>query len=223
MNFYEQLVQATETERQALYTVPQLISALRGDISVETYRAYLTQAYHHVRHTIRFLMAMGVRIPEEKQWLHAVIAEYIAEEQGHEEWILNDIEAAGGDKEAARRSIPHLETQVLVAYNYDYISRHNPVGFLGMVFMLESTSIQLATQGANTIQLALDLPSTAFTYLQSHGTLDISHMEFFRKLVNQIEDGADQAAIIEVARNTFRLFANVLRSIPVLEEVQHAA
>ena len=92
-----------------------------------------------------------------------------------------------------------------------------------MVFMLESTSIQLATQGANTIQLALDLPPTAFTYLQSHGTLDISHMEFFRKLVNQIEDATDQAAIIEVARNTFRLFANVLRSIPVFEEVQHAA
>ena len=223
MNFYDQLVQATEPERQALYTVPQLISALQGEISVETYRAYLTQAYHHVRHTVRFLMAMGLRVSEDKKWLHAVIAEYINEEHGHEEWILNDIEAAGGDKEVARRSIPHLETQVLVAYNYDYINRYNPVGFLGMVFMLESTSIQLATQGANTIQLALGLPPTAFTYLQSHGTLDISHMEFFRKLVNQVDDAADQAAIIEVARNTFRLFANVLRSIPMNEVIRHAA
>lgn len=223
MNFYEQLVQATESERQVLYRVPQLISALSGEISVDTYRAYLTQAYHHVRHTIRFLMAMGVQLPEEKKWLHAVIAEYINEEQGHEQWILNDIEAAGGDKEVARRSIPHLETQVLVAYNYDYINRHNPVGFLGMVFMLESTSIRLATQGANTIQLALGLPETAFTYLQSHGTLDISHMEFFRQLVNRIDDAADQAAIIEVARNTFRLFANVLQSIPMNAEVKYAA
>jgi pyrroloquinoline quinone (PQQ) biosynthesis protein C len=223
MTFYDQLVQATESERQVLYSVPQLTNALRGNISLETYRAYLTQAYHHVRHTIRFLMAMGLRVPEEKKWLHNVIAEYIDEEKGHEEWILNDIEASGGDKEAARRSIPHLETQVLVAYNYDYINRHNPVGFLGMVFMLESTSIQLATQGANTIQLALGLPPTAFTYLQSHGTLDISHMEFFRKLANRIEDAADQAAIIEVARHTFRLFANVLRSIPQFEEVKHAA
>jgi pyrroloquinoline quinone (PQQ) biosynthesis protein C len=223
MNFYEQLVQATENERQALHTVPQLISAMRGEISVETYIAYLTQAYHHVKHTIRFLMAMGLRVPEEKKWLHNVIAEYIDEEKGHEEWILNDIEAAGGDKEAARHSIPHLETQVLVAYNYDYLNRHNPVGFLGMVFMLESTSIQLATQGANTIQLALGLPASAFTYLQSHGTLDISHMEFFRKLVNQVDDAVDQAAIIEVARNTFRLFANVLRSIPMEGEVKHAA
>lgn len=223
MSFYETLVQATERERQALYSVPQLVSALRGEISVATYRAYLTQAYHHVKHTVRFLMAMGVRLPEEKKWLHNAIAEYIEEEVGHEEWILNDIAVAGGDREAARRSRPHLETEVLVAYNYDYINRRNPVGFLGMVFMLESTSIQLATQGANTLQHSLDLPATAFTYLNSHGTLDISHMEFFKQLVNQITDPADQSAIIEVARNTFRLFANVLGSIPVLEEVKHAA
>ncbi|MBU0655657.1 MAG: iron-containing redox enzyme family protein [Gammaproteobacteria bacterium] len=222
MSFYETLLQATEMERQTLYTVPQLVNALHGEISVATYREYLTQAYHHVKHTVRFLMAMGVRLPEEKKWLHHAIVEYLEEEVGHEEWILNDIEAAGGDKEAARRSCPHLETEVLVAYNYDYISRRNPVGFLGMVFMLESTSIQLATQGANTLQLALGLPPNAFTYLSSHGTLDISHMEFFRQLVNQIDDPADQTAIIEVARNTFRLFANVLASIPMLEEVQHA-
>jgi pyrroloquinoline quinone (PQQ) biosynthesis protein C len=227
MTFYDQLVTATQTQRLALYTVPQLSDALRGAISVATYQAYLTQAFHHVKHTVRFLMAMGLRLPEEKQWLQKAITAYIEEEQGHEEWILNDIAATGGDKEAVRHSIPHLETQVLVAYNYDYIQRRNPVGFLGMVFMLESTSTQLATQGASTIQQALQLPADAFTYLQSHGTLDISHMAFFQQLVNQIDDPADQAAIIEVAQNTFILFANVLRSIPVFAEIttelKHAA
>lgn len=167
-------------------------------------------------------MSMGARLPEEKKWLHHAIAEYIKEEVGHEEWILNDIAAAGGNKDAARCSIPHLETEVLVAYNYDYINRRNPVGFLGMVFMLESTSIQLATRGAQTLQLSLGLPPAAFTYLQSHGTLDISHMEFFKQLVNQVTDPTDQQAIIEVARNTFRLFAGVLGSIPMLEEMKHA-
>jgi len=223
MSFYDQLVEQTAPQRAELYTVPQLANALHGNISVETYRAYLTQAFHHVRHTVRFLMAMGLRVPEDKKWLHHAIAEYISEEKGHEEWILNDIEAAGGVKELARRSVPHLETQVLVAYNYDYILRCNPVGFLGMVFMLESTSVQLASHGADSIRSALGLPASAFTYLQSHGALDISHMEFFRKLVEQIDDPVDQAAIIEVAQNTFRLFANVLRSIPMGAEVQDAA
>ncbi len=223
MTFYERLTKETESARKELYSVPQLIDGLKGDISRETYIAYLTQAYHHVRHTVRFMMAMGVNIPESKKWLHDTIAEYIEEEKGHEEWILNDIAAAGADKEAARNAVPNLETQVLVAYNYDYIARKNPVGFLGMVFMLESTSIQIANNGADAVKTKLGLPQTAFTYLYSHGALDIEHLKFFEELVNKVTDPADQAAIIEVAQNTFRLFANVMRSIPHQKELRHAA
>ena len=223
MTFYERLNKETEEARQGLYSVPQLTDALQGNISRETYVAYLTQAYHHVRHTVRFMMAMGVRIPEEKKWLHDAISEYIEEEKGHEEWILNDIQAAGGNKEEARNATPNLETQVLVSYNYDYIARKNPVGFLGMVFMLESTSIQIANNGADAVKTKLGLPQTAFTYLYSHGALDIEHLKFFEQLVNKVTDPNDQAAIIEVAQNTFRLFANVMRAIPHAKAMKHAA
>lgn len=223
MKFYDRLVKETESARQELYTVPQLMDAMKGKISRETYIAYLTEAYHHVRHTVRFMMAMGVRLPESKKWLHDAISEYIEEEKGHEEWILNDVAAAGGDKDKARNAIPNLETQVLIAYNYDYIARKNPVGFLGMVFMLESTSIQIANKGADAVKSNLGLPQTAFTYLYSHGALDIEHLKFFENLVNKIDDPDDQAAIIEVAKNTFRLFANVLRAIPHEQEVRNVA
>lgn len=214
MKFYDRLIQETKDARESLYHVPQLADGLRGDISKDTYIAYLSEAYHHVRHTVRFMMAMGVRLPENRKWLHDAISEYIEEEKGHEEWILNDIAAAGGDKEAARAATPNLETQVLVAYNYDYIARKNPVGFLGMVFMLESTSTQIANMGADAVKTKLGLPQSAFTYLYSHGALDIEHLKFFEALVNKIDDPQDQAAIIEVANNTFRLFANLMRAIP---------
>ncbi len=223
MNFYEQLIKETETSRKKLAAVPQLIDGLSGAISRETYIAYLTQAYHHVSHTVRFLMSMGARLPAEHQSLQKVISEYIDEEVGHEEWILNDIAAAGGDKETARTSTPSLETQVLIAYNYDYILRKNPIGFFGMVFMLESTSVQLASKGAKALQQNLSLPNNAFSYLYSHGELDISHMQFFENVINKITADEDQAAIIEVAQNTFCLFANLLRAIPHTPQVSHHA
>jgi len=223
MNFYDRLVKETEAQRQELYTVPQLVDGLNGDISRETYIAYLTEAYHHVSHTVPFLMSMGARLPQEKKALHKAIIEYQEEEVGHEEWILNDIAACGADKEAACASTPNLETQLLIAYNYDYINRKNPVGFFGMVFMLESTSTQIANKGADAVKDKLGLPKNAFSYLYSHGELDISHMKFFEETVNQITDPTDQAAIIEVAQNTFRLFANVMRAIPHKYEVKHAA
>jgi long-chain acyl-CoA synthetase len=223
MNFYDRLVKETQQQREELYTVPQLVDGLRGNISRATYIAYLTEAFHHVSHTVPFLMTMGSKLPQQKKWLHKAIIEYLEEEVGHEEWILNDIESAGGDKEAARNAVPNLETQTLIAYNYDYMTRKNPVGFLGMVFMLESTSTQIANKGADAVKTALGLPQKAFSYLYSHGELDISHMKFFEETVNKITDQDDQAAIIEVAQNTFRLFATLLRSIPYEGEVKNAA
>ncbi len=227
MTFYETLVEATQEQRDALYSVPQLVAALKGDISRDAYIAYLTQAYHHVKHTVPFLMSMGARLPEKNAWLRPVLVEYINEEISHEEWILNDIEAAGGSKEGARQAKPYLTTEMLVTYNYDYIARKNPVGFFGMVFMLESTSVGIATAGADSVKAALNLPKEAFSYLYSHGTLDISHMDFFKNNVNRITDPADQAAIIEVAQNTFQLFAQLMRSIPFAtsqpREASHAA
>ena len=227
MLFYDTLAEATKERRAALYAVPQLVTALKGDISRETYIAYLTQAYHHVKHTVPFLMSMGGRLPERSGWLRNALAEYIEEEIGHETWILNDIEAAGGNKERAQQSAPHFETSMLVAYNYDYIARKNPVGFLGMVFMLESTSVAIATAGANALKHSLNLPDTAFSYLSSHGSVDVKHLDFYKNTVNKIDDAADQSAIIEVAQSTFRLFADVMRSIPLIPaaqaEASHAA
>jgi long-chain acyl-CoA synthetase len=51
-------------------------------------------------------MTLGGRLPERLAWLRRPVAEYIEEEIGHEEWILNDIAAAGGDAEAVRNSQP---------------------------------------------------------------------------------------------------------------------
>lgn len=223
MSFYDQLVKETESARAELYNVPQLTDSMQGNISRDTYIAYLIEAYHHVSHTVPFLMTMGSRLPQSKKWMHKAIIEYQEEEVGHEEWILNDIEEAGGDKEAARSSTPNLETQVLIAYNYDYITRKNPVGFFGMVFMLESTSTQIANKGADAVKEKLGLSQKAFSYLYSHGELDISHMKFFEETVSKITDPEDQKAIIEVAQNTFRLFANVLQSIPHEGALKNAA
>ncbi len=214
MSFYEQLVKSTESQRQSLYSVPQLRNAMQGIISKETYIAYLTEAFHHVSHTVPFLLTTGSRLPVTRKFLLPAIISYLEEELGHEEWILNDIQACGGNKENVRNSRPRLPTQALIAYNYDYINRKNPVGFFGMVFMLESTSTQIATQGASAVQQSLNLPEKAFSYLYSHGEIDISHMKFLENTLNKIDDPDDQAAIIEVAQNTFELFADVIASIP---------
>ena len=213
--FFDRLVRETAEEREKLYAVAQIQAGLAGRISRETYIQYLHQAYHHVRHTVPLLMACGAALPDDKAFLRDALAEYIEEERGHEHWILNDIAAAGGDPEEAVKQPPLPETEFMVSYAYDFINRKNPVGFFGMVFVLEGTSTALATQGAKALARNLKLPERAFSYLLSHGALDISHMNFFANLVNGLEDEEDRQAIIHMAKRMFRLFANMFAAIPL--------
>lgn len=213
-SFFAELIQATEQEKQALFEVPQIKAALSGQISKAMYLAYLEQAYHHVKHTVPLMMAAGSRLDENNEFLREALVEYVEEEVGHQEWILNDIQHSGGDAERVRHGAPNEATELMVAFAYDYVSRVHPAGFFGMVFVLEGTSTQLATQAANTLQQTLGLSAKSFRYLSSHGELDQSHMTFFANLMNQITDPADQQAIIHMAKRMFGLFANLFRSIP---------
>lgn len=218
MAFYDALLAATETERNTLMSLPLITQGGVGNISRATYIAFLTQAYHHVKHTTPLLMACGGRLSGEYEWLRTAIGEYIEEEMGHQEWVLNDIDACGADKEAVRTSASaetaaSQATELMVAYAYDMINRVNPVGFFGMVLVLEGTSTAVATQAGEKIMESLQLPKQAFSYLLSHGSLDISHVSFYESLMNQITDKNDQAMIIHAAKHFYKLYGDIFREI----------
>lgn len=215
MSFYERLAADTAAARNTLLAAPIIQGCLKAEVSLPSYLAFLTQAYHHVRHTVPLLEACRAALPPRLEWMRAAFDEYIAEEAGHDEWILDDIRAAGGDAEAVRHGEPGLATEVMVAYAYDAIARRHPLMFLGMVYVLEGTSVSLALAAADQIQHALGLPDSAFSYLRSHGTLDREHVDHYATLVNGLEDEADHAAVVHAANVFFKLYGDVFRSLPM--------
>jgi hypothetical protein len=216
MSFHARLLRETTDARQGLLAAPIIQGALlRGEVSLPSYLAFLREAWHHVRHTVPLLQATKAALPERHAWLRGPLDEYVDEEAGHDEWILDDIRACGGDAEAVRRSAPGIATEVMVAYAYDTIARGNPLGFFGMVHVLEGTSVSLALAAADAIQKPLRLPDSAFTYLRSHGELDREHTAHFALLMDRIDDPQDQAAIVHAARVFFRLYGDVFRGLPL--------
>lgn len=212
MTPYQQLQHATREERDWLLATPLLTRALEGRVSRDEYLAFLGQAYHHVRFTVPLMMACGARLPERLGWLRSALVEYIEEEHGHERWILDDIRAAGGDAEAAAARPADSATRLMVAAVRDTIEHGNPVGFFGMVQVLEGTSTALATQAAERLQASLGLPDDAVRYLTSHGSLDIGHLAFFEGLVNRLE-AQDLDAVIDTARLVYRLYGAMFRGV----------
>lgn len=210
--FHDELIAATEPDRNALLNAPIIQAALRGEVTRDQYVEFLAQAYHHVRHTVPLLMACGLNLPDRYDWLRAALADYIQEEVGHDEWILSDIDRAGGKANEVRNARPGFPTEVMVAYAYDIVNRRNPLGFFGMAFVLEGTSVQLAAKAAHSLRAALDLPDAAFTYLMSHGELDIEHTRTFEQLVNRFDDD-DRECVVAAAKAFFRLYGDIFRSI----------
>ena len=213
MNFMERLQNETRDDREFLLSSPIILRCLNGDITLYDYVAFLSQAFHHVKHTTPLLMAVGSRLPHEKEWLREAVAEYIQEELGHQEWILNDIAACGFDKEDVRHAQPNPATELMVAYSYDTVQRVNPLGFFGLVYVLEGTSVTIADAAASAIKECIDLPEEAFTYLRSHGALDQEHIKFFEALMQRITDQEEQDQIIHSARMFYRLYANLFRTL----------
>lgn len=214
MKLFDLLRDEVATERDYLFSSPIIVDALRGDITLPQYVAFLKEAYFHVKQTVPLLMACGSRLGDDREWLRAAVAHYIDDEYGHEQWILNDIRACGVDADAIRSGEPSRATELMVSYAWDTIQRRDPAGFFGMVYVLEGTSVALATQAANTLQVSLGLPKQAFSYLLSHGSLDQEHVQFLENLLNRFEDPQDHAAIIHCAKRFYFLYANLFRELP---------
>lgn len=225
MQFFERLFAETRAEREAFIATPVIQRALQQGVPAGMYVAFLGQAYHHVRHTCRLLSTAVARCSDRDQRYIRALLEYIEEERGHEEWILEDIAALGGNAEAVRNGQGDMSCRLMVAYVYYAIEHVSPYAMLGMVHVLEGMSAALATAAAGTLRATLATQDgRGFSYLSSHGSLDQDHVAFFRDLVNGINDPAAEEAIMETARVVYRLYGDMFRGIEAgYLELGHAA
>jgi len=101
----------------------------------------------------------------------------------------------------------------MIAYAWDMVNRRDPIGFFGMVHVLEGTSVNLADHAADQIKATLNLPERAFSYLRSHGSIDQSHIQHLESLMNRFTDPDDQALLLHSTKMFYRLYKGVFDSV----------
>lgn len=213
MSFFDHLIAITNSERREFQEIPIIRSTLAGGaVTKGMYIDFLTQAYHHVKHTFPLLSLAASRTLD--QTYQKSLLAYMNEERGHDEWILQDIQAIGGNADEVRNGTPGAACELMVAYSYYVIEHVSPFAFLGSVHVLESMSVAFAQGAANAIQSALKFQGDkGFSYLRSHGTLDVEHVEFFRALVNEISDEKIRATIVHSAKMFYKLYGDIFREL----------
>jgi pyrroloquinoline quinone (PQQ) biosynthesis protein C len=224
MSFYDQLIACTADGRRAFEVIPVVRNTMSGGaVTRGMYVDFLTQAYHHVKHTFS-LLALAASRTSDPSYQKALFS-YMNEERGHDEWILDDIRAIGGDAEGVRSGFPGAACELMVAYSYFVIEHVSPFALLGSVHVLEGSSVAFAQGAANAIQTALGVrQKQGFSYLRSHGALDVEHVAFFKALVNEITDKQTQEVVIHSAKMFYKLYGDIFRELGTRHGVNaHAA
>lgn len=214
VRFYDSLIQSTASERQIFLAIPVIDEAITGGVDMALYRSYLSSAYHHVRYTVPLLQAALAACGPEDSALDEVLAEYLEEEVGHEQWILEDIDALGGNSDTACAMRPPLAVRTMVAYAFHLIAEEGPYALLGMIHVLEGMSVALALAAAQSIRARLSPQGDGgFSYLTSHGSLDVEHVETFARLLDVIDTPHRRAVVIAAAKDFYILYGNVFRDL----------
>ena len=156
MSFYDRLIAETQAARDTFFSIPIVLEAAQNGVGRDLYIAYLTEAYHHVRHTCPLLAHALAHCPKHDTGYRKALLEYLEEEQGHEEWILDDIAHLGGDAEAVRRGSGDWPVRAMVSWVYYAVEFLNPYSMLGMVLVLEGTSVDIASAGADAVRAIRD-------------------------------------------------------------------
>ena len=214
MTVYDRIISETAAEREAFANLPLIQHIISEGMPRDAYLGFLEQLYHVVWHFCPTMAAAASRCGDERRTLRYALYHNIEDEKGHEDWVLNDIEAMGGDREAVRNGSAAAPIQAMIGFNYYAAERLNPTAILGMVHVLEEIAVGFASRAAQRIAERLGEPGPkGFTFLSSHGEMDQDHVAQFKDLAQSLENRADQDAIINAAKVNYAMFGALFREV----------
>lgn len=213
-DFFLDLVLKTDEVRRDFETQPVALDAIAHGLSLQRYRNLLLELYQVVWHFNPICGAAASRIQDPHREIRYFLYRHMQEECGHEQWVLNDLEAVGTDALEVSAHQPSASTAALVGYNYWSADRQNPSSVLGMVYALEVIASVYGGSFAESVRDSLLLTSDrGISFIGSHATMDAEHMSLLRQVLNTVEDESTQSSIVSSALINFEMITRIFSSI----------
>lgn len=125
------------------------------------------------------------------------LGRHIDDEQGHDSWLLEDMEALGLDRAGILARVPSPRAACMVGSQYYWIRHVHPVAILGYVAVLEGNPPGSADLLA--VQRRTELPLQGFRTLLEHAELDVDHGRELYALIDDLPLTRAHAALIGVS------------------------
>lgn len=212
--FFADLVTRTDEARREFETNAVVLDAVAHGMTIERYRKLLLELYHVVWHFNPVCAAAASRVPDAQRQVRYFLYEHMHEESGHEEWVMNDLEAVGVGQADTRAYQPSVHTLALTGYNYWSADRRHPCSVLGMMYVLEVIASVYGGTFSSAIRESLLLQGDrGVSFISSHATMDMEHMAMLRKLLNTVDDDATREAVVESTVVNFHHFTRMFEAV----------
>ena len=211
MSFFITLVESSDASRRAIETSPRVHAMMHKGLALPEYLAFLRDLYHIVWHFCPIMATAAARCGDSLRGIRYDLYERIEEEKGHENWVLEDIGALGGDAGGMGAASPSAPVQAMIGFNYYAAERVHPCSVLGMLYVLEVVASVYGGKAADSIARAIGRKTGkgGFRFLSSHATMDVDHMAKLNLLLKTIEEPAAQAAVISSTQVNFHQFGQL--------------
>ena len=138
--------------------------------------------------------------------------EHIDEELHHDDWLLQDLAAAGCEPALVISELPSVAVARLVGPQYYWLRHHHPISLLGYIAVLEGNSPPRWLAGQ--LAAATGLPAAAFRTLHHHAIADLDHSAEFDGFLDSLPLTADLQRVISVsALSTADSFTELLTQL----------
>jgi pyrroloquinoline quinone (PQQ) biosynthesis protein C len=212
--FFADLVVRTDEARRAFENHPKVLDAVANGMPLQRYRALLLELYSVVWYFNPVCAAAASRLTDTHQQVRYHLYEHMHEEMGHEQWVMNDLEAVGVAAGVVRNHRPAPDTLALNGYNHWCADRRHPCSVLGMMYVLEVIASVYGGSFADAIRESLLLEDDrGVSFISSHASMDVEHMAQLRLVLNTIEDEPAREAILESTIVNFNHFTRIVEAV----------
>lgn len=161
----------------------------RSPVLAQVYPEYLCMLHSTIRATVP-LMELALHQARDlanhdpaARGVAAYLEKHIREEQGHDEWVREDLAAIGQDPDEPLRRLPSPAVANLVGAQYYWIRHYHPLCLLGHIAVLEGHPPPRGF--AATLAARTGYPQAGFRTLERHAALDVRHRD---ELMETLDD-----------------------------------
>ncbi len=172
----------------------------------DTYVRLLKQSYHYVCKTSPWL-ARASQLSADPS-VSRLLARKAEEEQGHEGWILSDLQALGCDVSEAGRWPVSPAVAAYIAW-HDFAVEEQAEAILGAAYVLERLS-----ECAGMVATRLGAAGVGgSSFMRGHAEVDASHVSELEQILDVIDDEQAVAHVRLSAQVTAAAYLGLLRAV----------